>query len=534
MKKRVRIATRAGRVRLLPVLLAAGLLLCCLPLFAGAAAGEMILPEGFSFSESCLQIANYNTHINKGYYIDTFGPLKGYLIYLTFEEGGSHGICYGLAVANAALLNGTPAAEGFSHADGSAAANIGDLRKGTVDGTTSLPLMSMIRYGYVLQAGTETAINYEKTRNDAAGLRAAVSDFVYRGGPPVIVGLLGEYSSHEVLAVGLMGDEDIVIWDSNEPTRGFVMDFSGRSWRYSCAGQLWQSPYDSFDYGVSASLLYDDLTSAAGETVLPKNYTYTAQEEAKGSAVVRRSGMDPLDEDWLLMATDEDCIVSKNGTLKVGWGASPLKNDNRLDYFWTPKDTVASVYNNGNGLRTFLMADNNSGLLARVPSKGSAAVTFSGERPSVLITGKKGEHASVIRLKMTGEVMDSCVAEGVLDGKELYAVDAPAGFLVDGLKNLSVRFCRQGKDDSATKSFSFSRGMALIRGGYSGFTIDLMGDADGDGKLTPEDARLILRCSVALEDIARFDSDLCDYNADGEVTPEDARLILRRTVGLRD
>ena len=41
-----------------------------------------------------------------------------------FEEGGMHGLCYGLAVVNAGLLNGTPGAESFTHADGSVPAGI--------------------------------------------------------------------------------------------------------------------------------------------------------------------------------------------------------------------------------------------------------------------------------------------------------------------------------------------------------------------------------------------------------------------------
>ena len=56
-----------------------------------------------------------------------------------------------------------------------------------------------------------------------------------------------------------------------------------------------------------------------------------------------------------------------------------------------------------------------------------------------------------------------------------------------------------------------------------------VGDADGDGRVTAGDARLVLRASVGLEetDLARMDAD-----ADGEVSAADARLVLRFTVGL--
>ena len=62
------------------------------------------------------------------------------------------------------------------------------------------------------------------------------------------------------------------------------------------------------------------------------------------------------------------------------------------------------------------------------------------------------------------------------------------------------------------------------------------GDANCDGELTSEDARLALRCSVGLEEALcyRYDSRkfLADITGDGVVTAEDARAILRCSVGL--
>ena len=58
------------------------------------------------------------------------------------------------------------------------------------------------------------------------------------------------------------------------------------------------------------------------------------------------------------------------------------------------------------------------------------------------------------------------------------------------------------------------------------------GDVNGDGKVTPEDARLTLRAAVGL---IRFTNDAfraADADRDNRVTPADARLILRASVGL--
>ena len=58
------------------------------------------------------------------------------------------------------------------------------------------------------------------------------------------------------------------------------------------------------------------------------------------------------------------------------------------------------------------------------------------------------------------------------------------------------------------------------------------GDADGDGQLTPADARMVLRCAIGLESIPPETLAYCDIDGDGSITPADARLALRYSIGL--
>ena len=62
------------------------------------------------------------------------------------------------------------------------------------------------------------------------------------------------------------------------------------------------------------------------------------------------------------------------------------------------------------------------------------------------------------------------------------------------------------------------------------------GDANGDGFITAEDARMALRRAVDLEifDVGSAQYIACDMDGDGVVTAADARLILRIAVGLDD
>ncbi len=58
------------------------------------------------------------------------------------------------------------------------------------------------------------------------------------------------------------------------------------------------------------------------------------------------------------------------------------------------------------------------------------------------------------------------------------------------------------------------------------------GDVDGDGEITAEDARAVLRTAADLEKLGDDKLAVADMNADGEITAEDARQILRESAGL--
>ena len=60
----------------------------------------------------------------------------------------------------------------------------------------------------------------------------------------------------------------------------------------------------------------------------------------------------------------------------------------------------------------------------------------------------------------------------------------------------------------------------------------LNGDVDFDGKVTPSDARLVLREAVKLEALSADAVRCADADGDSRITPADARLVLRASVGL--
>ena len=79
-------------------------------------------------------------------------------------------------------------------------------------------------------------------------------------------------------------------------------------------------------------------------------------------------------------------------------------------------------------------------------------------------------------------------------------------------------------------------GMTLLFPSSREYTVVLYGDADGDGVITPSDARFALRLSVSLEEHSELRDKACHVENDGKraVTSADARLILRASVRLED
>lgn len=59
----------------------------------------------------------------------------------------------------------------------------------------------------------------------------------------------------------------------------------------------------------------------------------------------------------------------------------------------------------------------------------------------------------------------------------------------------------------------------------------VLGDIDGDGKVTATDARLALRAAVGLEVLTEDQLKAADWDKDGKITAADAREILKKAVG---
>ena len=88
-----------------------------------------------------------------------------------------------------------------------------------------------------------------------------------------------------------------------------------------------------------------------------------------------------------------------------------------------------------------------------------------------------------------------------------------------------IRLTAAGYDYAAVQAI-VSRIMAELR--------IMLGDIDGDGRISAADARLVLRAAVGLEILTEDQLKAADFDKDGKITAADARLILRKSIGLEE
>lgn len=116
----------------------------------------------------------------------------------------------------------------------------------------------------------------------------------------------------------------------------------------------------------------------------------------------------------------------------------------------------------------------------------------------------------------------------------------PSGgdYAVNRLTNMSsclleVGFIDNEKDNTIFDTYFSEIALSIAKSLLSNVGLTyiaplIKGDADGDGKVTAADARLILRAAVGLEEV---DLERGDIDGDGRITSSDARSALRISVG---
>lgn len=154
-------------------------------------------------------------------------------------------------------------------------------------------------------------------------------------------------------------------------------------------------------------------------------------------------------------------------------------------------------------------------------------VLLQGSERAYVRTGyiSGGEEVECNKLKITvnGEsyyaYADAKGSVAVIDGGNDFGA-----ITVSGNKLVFNAYSADGDSVSKTDCFAIAKADVKV----------VMGDCDGDGEITANDARLALRYTVDLEDLDEIALIAADVDGDNKVTASDARAILRATVDLEE
>lgn len=433
-------------------------------------------PDGYNFDTDRWHFGNENRIIDRGIYESVFGPIKGKQIWeqksywqkITQIEPG---VCYGMAFSTAAFLNNKPSVSIFID---NFINHLIDVNYGSSclipqivgNKTISSTAAKIISQYHVAQY---SSINKVKYPCDCNKLYHAVYDYVYNNGEPVVIylnnleGHWGDGSfrdvkqsnnKHAVFAIGLKGNDTILINDSNYPNKITELklnrDESGKltnGWSYKgykCAD--WIDDDALFNQYADEQLANHnfDLIGMVGGTEF-YNELYN---------VLTIPGY-YLDSDKLLLSVAGQSAILSNLTMykipndDVG-SISDNSSSQDSSLFWVEnnqKDKI-NITNNSEEKKEYSLLGNTSGVTVRIDPNVSADIYVEDlEHNSVSILNG---NQTIIEVSFSIAVDDefkeiNISGEGA--GDKAIITKKETGLQISGLNNLQISIS-ENEDDT--------------------------------------------------------------------------------------
>ncbi len=422
-------------------------------------------PEGYDFKEDRYSFRNSNVAdtISLDIYKDVFGEEKGETIYNAYERGEStHGLCYGIAVTTGSLLLDVPSVDSFIRYVGPCK-YIKDINMGTkCYELNTITAKNFIKYGYVTQFSTQAETEF----GDCTALYNAVSDYVYNGGIPVTVSLKeyrydsskNEWSQtfgHRVLAVGIDGNNGIIIDDSNKGSKQTIYltkDSNGNftnEWTYSGYSQTTDGTC-IFDKNVGVARVIGYNTAIAlPYLVLAANaqldgYPDSAYEDEYHEVDIETK---KLDSEYNLVSVISDSyeIVSDDGYLsaidKPEMGSEI--NDNNGDLYWINDSSNITVSNFNSNDNKVKFATNDVAVEVSICEDSTVEMSIDENSNSVIanLSIVEGKNYTIAFDTSDSEGNDVDISvTGTANGDEVVACETEDGIQVTGLNDITVTY----------------------------------------------------------------------------------------------
>ncbi|MCR5781788.1 MAG: InlB B-repeat-containing protein [Clostridia bacterium] len=285
----------------------------------------------------------------------------------------------------------------------------------------------------------------------------------------------------------------------------------------------------------------DNYIARINAFAIGENRSVSKVQQVNGNYTKMNAGPDDIIEDYsYILGNESEGTFGYN--LRDGESAYIVSQEQ------PDKLSLSMDYEN-----CFLTASSAAGKSATFDNRGFVEVEGESAAFTMSMTFDDDYPTDWYTVQVSGEGADHASLEKTEEG---YVVSG------DVLKNVSVRV--NNREQSAGASFSTSYPSALIyeinemtvgvrvdtdgdgiyetdigtvqaddpSGTDPSESTGVRGDADGDGEVLANDARMVLRASAKLEKLDDAAFERCDLNGDGNLLAEEARMILRYSAKL--
>lgn len=407
-------------------------------------------PDGYNFATDRYGFSNITEKISEKYYTTMYGKIKGKEVYNKKERDlGSHGHCYGMSLTTAATLINCPYVADYVNWKGESYNRLVNVNKGTQNLDMFMSAKDYIKYGFTYQYSSSASSEENANRDDLNGLRNAVYNYVYNNGAPVIVGFTRRTSAspggHEVFAIGIDGN-DILINDSNEPSKIKRLTLNDNEWTYSGGGWTWNNNISHIDYSTDTLSPYLALCYGVSVTSKQAREQQTEDDEINGYRETYSEEMDIVDKDKALVIDSYDSYVFEqiDSMIQLAEPKGGDESSNNGTLYWLTEGNTINATNTGETASTVKLAGNELKISATLPKDSSVEISVDeNDENSIDINNAGNKAVEVTFSTATNDSYLDLTVSGLAD-EVVTATQTETGIVVTGLSDGTVTLT---KDD---------------------------------------------------------------------------------------
>lgn len=372
-----------------------------------------VFPDGYNYETDSLSFPNFSGTAPKEVYNQSFSDTKAEILYKMFGDK-EFDMSYGMAALTGLILCDNVPVSDYENCE-----TISDITKDTV--CTGYPIALTAKddiAGYTI-----TRITAEIEYGNCADIYDAVYDFVYNNGAPVIINIrdysyneeTGEWilgADHSVLAVGLSGNNGIIVDDSEKTELGTIVFETDENGKFT----------NEWSYGA-----------AGGDN------TFDASAGKAGVIGYNLWDFESLNESENLI-----CISPSDAEITGAYGSSDS------NVYWSESDATVTVSDVKTDGTEFAAASENASVSTTLDSGEKASASISDSKSEIELSVEEGKKCSVDfgMVDSNGEIVTITVS-GTAVSETVTITRDGNNIIVDGLETITASI---EKDNTVTES----------------------------------------------------------------------------------